>query len=157
MKLLKHVDGIGRSGQVVTVSPSFFNNKLRPTRSAQLIIEKSVQEEQHQAEAQRHELEKRCLDLRGIVSQTTIGIHRKVGPDGKLYGGVGPRLVMDELFEALKDDILRRKEVTIASIQDIKGNEVRNNDIRETGRYEARLNLTSGISATFKINIEPVA
>ena len=153
VKMLKHVAGTGQAGQVVMVTPAFYNNKLRPTKSAEMITDEQVQKEQATAAAAEKETKGKATQLKEKLSDFTLTVTRKAGPDGKLFGGIGPKVVADELKSHVGDDFLGNKGVKISGLLSSDRKKIRG-DIKQTGEYGVSIELTKGISAEFSLVVQ---
>jgi large subunit ribosomal protein L9 len=150
VKMLKYVEGTGHIGEIVMVTPAFFQNKLRPTVSAIMISDEEVEKERAELEAVEKIARDKAEALKERLADLSISLNRKAGPDGHLFGGIGPKLIIEELGKNLDDDFLKSKSVKIVSITDAKGVEL-GGDIKHTGTYQVSLSLTKGIAAPFDI------
>ena len=153
VKMLKYLEGTGHVGEVVMVTPAFFNNKLRPTSSAVIISDEEVAKERAEGEALEKETNAKAESLKERMEDLCLKLKRKAGPDGQLFGGIGPKTIMDELNQVLADDFLHHKGVKIAAITDSDGKDLRG-DIKHTGEFGATLSLTKDISSTFAIIVD---
>ena len=153
VKLLKHVAGTGQAGDVIMVTPAFFNNKLRPTNSAKMISDEAVETERAEAAALAESTMAAAKELKEEISDMTLKLIRKAGPTGQLFGGVSPKCVMDELQNVVNNDHLNGKGVKISELLDGDGKKMRG-DIKHTGEFGARIVLADDISAKFTISIE---
>lgn len=155
VKLLKHVAGTGQAGEVVMVTPPFFNNKLRPTKSAELITDEQVELEKAEAALAEEERQSRAASLKEQIEGAPLLLTRKAGPDGQLFGGIGAKNIIDELKSSTgADDFLGRKDVKITALVDGDGKKMRG-DIKHTGLFKASLSLTQAITATVTIQVDP--
>jgi large subunit ribosomal protein L9 len=152
VKLLKTVEGTGQKGDVVQVTPAFFQNKLQRTQSAEIISDEEVEKMESEKEAAEKEEQEKATSLKEALEEKTITITRKAGPDGQLFGGIGPKVIMDEVQNILQDDFLNQKGVKIAAIMDENGKKMRS-DIKHTGDFAAKLALAKNIAAEFKISV----
>lgn len=153
VKLLKHVAGTGQAGEVVKVTPAFFNNRLRPTSLAKLISEEELEQEQTANAVARLEQDRVAQTMKDRIEALSFCLKRKVGPNGQLFGGVGPKVIMDELYDAIPDDFLTQKTVKIATLTDEHGKKIQG-DIKSVGLFKASITLTSDYSATLDLKIE---
>jgi large subunit ribosomal protein L9 len=153
VKMLKHVAGTGQAGDVVMVTPAFFNNKLRPTKSAEVISDEEVAREQAQAASLEKEVNSKATQLKEKLSELTLTIRRKAGPDGQLFGGIGPKVIIEELRKETNDEFLDRKGVKVLSLLDPDGKKMRG-DIKHIGDYGASISLTKDISVKFTISVD---
>ena len=153
VKMLKYVEGTGHLGEIVMVTPAFFQNKLRPSASAIMITDEEVMKEKSEAETLEKETRAKAEALRERIVDLSLLLKRKAGPDGHLFGGIGPKCIMEELEKSTNDDFLKQKGVKIISITNEDGSDV-NGDIKHTGVFKASLSLTKDVSGSFGIIVE---
>jgi large subunit ribosomal protein L9 len=153
VKLLKHVAGTGQAGDVVLVTPSFLNNKLRSTKSAELISDEDVEKERSEAEQKENETKAKAEELQAKLSDLTLTVSRKAGPDGQLFGGIGAKVIVSELQDILGEEFLGEKGVKISELLDENGKKMRG-DIKHTGEFAARIALMKGVSAKITVLVE---
>lgn len=142
--LLEDVDGLGRSGDVVSAKPGFVRNFLLPQKKAvvadtrTLRMQTRLKEERlKKATIDQQEGEALAARLNGFILPIVV----KVDPDGKMYGSVSThdiaRLLQENGFE------VERKYVVL--IQPIK----------VPGTYQIQLKLKEGVPASFTLEITP--
>ena len=153
VKMLKYVEGTGHVGEIVMVTPAFFQNKLRPSASAVMITDEEVIKAKLEAEALEKKTSEKAEALKERLDAVSIIFRRKAGPDGHLFGGIGPKCIMEELDTTINDDFLKQKSVKVISIMNDDGSEM-NGDIKHTGVFKASLSLTKDISVSFGIIVE---
>eukprot|EP00980_Cylindrotheca_fusiformis_P019447 scaffold6708_cov134-Cylindrotheca_fusiformis.AAC.17 len=153
VKLLKHVAGSGQAGEVILVTPAFFNNKLRPMQAAEMISDEEVAEELAKKEAKEKEERAKAEELKETLDAIALQLKRKAGPDGQLFGGIGPKTIMSELQAEVNDDYLNNKWVKVTEVLNEDGKKIRG-DIKHTGDFGAKISLLSGISAKIDISVE---
>ena len=153
VKMLKYVEGTGHVGEIVMVTPAFFQNKLRPSSSAAMITDGEVMKAKMEAEILDKETFAEAEALKERIADVSIVIRRKAGPDGHLFGGIGPKCAMEELEKSIQNDFLKQKGIKIISIMNEDGSEL-DGDIKHTGVYKASLSLTKDISGMFGIIVE---
>ena len=141
--LLKNVDKLGYTNEVVTVKPGYGRNFLIPqgyailaTASAkkahaEVMRQKSHKESKMLAEAQ---------ELAAKLADVSISIATKAGENGKIYGSINT-IQLAEALKAAGHDI------------DRKSLKIKDEPIREVGTYEAEANLYKGVKQTFKIEV----
>jgi ribosomal protein L9 len=158
VKLLKYVAGTGQAGDVVLVTPPFFNNKLRPTQLAEIISDQQVQEERATAVQLRQEQEARATVVKTVLEGEPLVLMRKSGPDGRLFGGVGPKLLMEEFKKKVpaEKDFFDSKGVQVTALMDENGKKIRG-DIKRTGSFQANLSLTKNIMASVHVEVRAEA
>lgn len=155
VKMTKHVAGTGSAGDVVLVTPAFYNNKLRPTQSAIPISDEQVEKEQSEKQAQIEATNAAATKLKEQLEADdfVLVIQKSAGPEGQLFGGVGAKLILKELQTNTGDDYLNQKQVKVTGVtQD--GKKIRG-DIKHTGDdYQVTLSLTKEISAKFNVSVQ---
>ena len=141
--LLKNVDKLGYTNEVVTVKPGYGRNFLIPqgyailaTASAkkahaEVMRQKSHKESKMLAEAQ---------ELAAKLADVSVSIATKAGENGKIYGSINT-IQLAEALKAAGHDI------------DRKSLKIKDEPIREVGTYEAEANLYKGVKQTFKIEV----
>ena len=141
--LLKNVDKLGYTNEVVTVKPGYGRNFLIPqgyailaTASAkkahaEVMRQKSHKESKMLAEAQ---------ELAAKLADVSVTIATKAGENGKIYGSINT-IQLAEALKAAGHDI------------DRKSLKIKDEPIREVGTYEAEANLYKGVKQTFKIEV----
>jgi large subunit ribosomal protein L9 len=142
--LLDDVDGLGRSGDVVTAKPGFIRNFLLPQKKA-VIADKNTlkmqarlkEEREKKAAVDRKEAEELAAKLAGVVISTEV----KIDPEGKMYGSVTSldiaRLIQAEGYP------IERKNVLLS------------HPIKNLGRHTVELKLKEGVPASFMLEVIP--
>lgn len=142
--LLDDVDGLGRSGDVVTAKPGFIRNFLLPQKKA-VIADKNTlkmqarlkEEREKKAAVDRKEAEGLAAKLAGVVISTEV----KIDPEGKMYGSVTSldiaRLIQAEGYP------IERKNVLLS------------HPIKNLGRHTVELKLKEGVPASFTLEVIP--
>jgi large subunit ribosomal protein L9 len=101
--LLKDVDGLGEAGSVVDVSAGYLRNYLAPKKLAQSATPASIaaaerrREQAEQAERMQVERER---DTAALLSKTVLTIPHQAGEDGRLFGTVTAKEIVDALRQA---------------------------------------------------------
>eukprot|EP00527_Entomoneis_sp_CCMP2396_P008309 CAMPEP_0198144512 /NCGR_PEP_ID=MMETSP1443-20131203/16414_1 /TAXON_ID=186043 /ORGANISM="Entomoneis sp., Strain CCMP2396" /LENGTH=248 /DNA_ID=CAMNT_0043807919 /DNA_START=181 /DNA_END=927 /DNA_ORIENTATION=- len=155
VKMLKYVAGTGQAGEVVLVTPPYFNNKLRPTKSAELISDEQVQLENKEHEAEEKETLEQATSLQSLLTQEglSLTITSKAGPAGQLFGGIGPKGILDTLKDQVSHPYWEshKKSVKIVSVME-DGKKMRG-DIKHTGEYSVSVALTRDITAKVPLQV----
>lgn len=154
VKLLQHVAGTGQAGDIVQVSPAFYNNQLRPKHLAQIISDEQVALDQAAAAAAWEATQATALRLRARLEAAPLVLKRKA--DGhNLFGGVGVKVIVDELKVAHPEqaEFLSGKSVKVTALLDGNGKKMRG-DIKQTGSFAAIVALTKEISAKVAIEVQ---
>jgi large subunit ribosomal protein L9 len=138
--LLEDVESLGRRGEPIDVAPGYLRNYLIPRRLAAPATTGSLEEAQRRqaaaekAEAARAEREKKAASL---LSKTVLTIHQRAGEDGKLFGSVGAKEIVDAIHEA-RDLRLDRRQIKLEQ------------PIREIGTHMVEIELADGAVASVK-------
>ena len=103
--LLENVENLGNIGDLVKVKPGYGRNYLLPQGKAALATPENMKE----IEARRAELEKAAAEelaaaktRAGAIEGMELVIPANAGPEGKLFGSVGPIDIADA-FEKVQD------------------------------------------------------
>jgi len=138
--LLEDVEELGQRGDPVDVSPGYLRNYLIPRKLAAPATPGALQEAQRRraaaekAEQARAQREEQAADL---LSKTVLTIHQRAGEDGKLFGSVGAKEIVDAILEA-RDLRIDRRKVRLEQ------------PIREIGTHMVEIELADGAIATVK-------
>lgn len=138
--LLQQVDSLGERGDVVDVSPGYLRNYLAPRKLAQPATKAGIAEAQRRAEAAERALREqaeRADEHAALLTRTVLTIPRPAGDDGRLYGSVTPKDIVDAIDQARGIRVDRRK---------IQLNE----PIRATGTHTVTVELHGGVTADIK-------
>ena len=107
--LLENVENLGSIGDLVKVKPGYGRNYLLPQGKAALATPENMKE----IEARRAELEKAAGEERaaakaraGAIEGMELVISANAGPEGKLFGSVGPIDIADA-FEKVQVEVER--------------------------------------------------
>ena len=152
VKLLKHVEGTGHVGDIIMVAPAFFQNKLKKSNSAIRITDEEAAKENAEKKAKAKEVLDAAKDIQEKIENLNISLSKKAGPDGHLFGGVGRKLILDELRKQFPKGAINGKQVKITSIIDQDKNDL-TQDIKEIGEYKATISLLKDVSATFSVSV----
>jgi large subunit ribosomal protein L9 len=138
--LLEDVEDLGQRGEPVDVSPGYLRNYLIPRKLAAPATPGALEEAQRRrdaaekAERRRAEREGRAAEL---LSKTVLTIHQRAGEDGRLFGSVGAKEIVDAIREA-RDLRIDRRKVRLEQ------------PIREIGTHMVEIELADGAVATVK-------
>ena len=107
--LLENVENLGSIGDLVKVKPGYGRNYLLPQGKAALATPENMKE----IEARRAELEKLAAEelaaaktRAGTIEGMELVIPANVGPEGKLFGSVGPIDIADA-FDKVQVEVER--------------------------------------------------
>ena len=140
--LLDDVKGRGKKDDVIEVAGGFgqfllSQNKAMKATDENLESLHKKQEEQFEAEQRHLALMKK---LKNEIDHKHISIPIQVGKDGKLFGSVTTKHIV-EAFEKEHDITLDKKKIEVSS------------DINSVGIYTVMVHLHKGIDAQFELHI----
>ena len=141
--LLDKVENLGDIGDLVKVKPGYARNFLLPHGKATLATKENLAE----VEARRAELEKAAAEELAaakaraqLIEGMQLVIPANVGPEGKLFGSVGP-IDIEEAFEKVGVEVAKA--------------EVRMPDgpIHEVGDYTIGLHLHPEVNVDITVRV----
>lgn len=138
--LLQDVDSLGERGQAIDVSPGYLRNYLIPRKLAQPATPGALEEAQRRREAAEKADKARSereAQAAGLLGKTVLTIHQRAGEDGKLFGSVGAKEIVDALREA-RDLRIEKKRVRLEQ------------PLREVGTFMVEIELADGTVAAVK-------
>lgn len=141
--LLEKIRNLGNLGDEVKVKPGFGRNFLVPQGKAVF----ATAQNRSKFEARRADLEKTAAaalanakSRADVLSALTIEIKVKASEEGKLFGSVTPKDIIDAI--AAKGQSITKSEI-----------EVPKGVIRQIGEYDIKIHLYSDLAATIKVNV----
>lgn len=138
--LLQDVEDLGERGDAVDVAPGYLRNYLVPRKLAAPATPGALEEARRRRDAAektakaRAEREEKAAEL---LSKTVLTIYQRAGEDGKLFGSVGAKEIVDALRDA-RDLRIDRRKVRLEQ------------PIREVGTHMVEIELSDGAVATVK-------
>jgi len=141
--LIKDVDHLGRSGDIVAVKPGYARNFLIPmgcgvmaTKQALSMRARLVAEREKQAQEDRKDAEAMAKRLASMALQIQV----KVDPDGHMYGSVTAADIIDLLEN--QGISLEKKQVDLR------------HPLKELGTHRIAFKFKEGIVASCELTIE---
>jgi ribosomal protein L9 len=171
IKMLTSVPNIGQAGDILFVSSAVFQNQLQKQKKARLIsaeevalIEAEKQKEEEEATQKAIEtkkmMEEKMLESLGEECSTdqdicgvALTMKKKAGPEGNLFGGINPKMIMEELTKTFPSGNWEGKQVKLTDMKDSDGNDVKKKDIKHTGEYTCVVKLGSDVDVTFILSV----
>ncbi len=98
--LLEDVESLGERGEAIDVAPGYLRNYLIPRKLAQPATPGALEEAQRRKEAAEKAEKARAereAQAAGLLGKTVLTIHQRAGEDGKLFGSVGAKEIVDAL------------------------------------------------------------
>jgi len=145
--LLKDVDKLGESGDVIDVSPGYLRNYLVPRKLAQAATPAAIAD----AERRRDAAEKAVADAAAkaeetavLLRKTVLTISHQAGDDGRLFGSVTSQEIVDAIRQA-RGVRLDKRRVRLEE------------PIRTTGTHMVSVEVSDGVTADIKTIVTPTA
>jgi large subunit ribosomal protein L9 len=142
--LLSDVEHVGLRGDVVSVARGYARNYLLPRRLAEEATPALVAELQKRDSLRaRHEAKTadQANEIAAALAKTVLRFEVKAGPTGSLFGSVTPTDIADELWNAEKIRVDRRK--------------IETDPIKRIGRYEVPIGLFENVRVEVKTEVVP--
>ena len=109
-------------------------------------------------DGQRRSRRRSTADESSSISSSICGValemKRRAGPEGNLFGGVTPRMILDGLKARYPAGSWDGKLVKVTTVKDAEsGNEIKTKDIKRIGEYTITVMLWKDIDVTFILSI----
>jgi large subunit ribosomal protein L9 len=140
---LEEVEGSGRTGEVRNVADGYARNYLLPRKLAVPATEHNVRIAQARAEAEAKRQAKLDADAQVVAQKLpglTITIEVRVGEQGRLYGSVTARDIVEALEKPL-GMLLEHRQVELEE------------PIRQVGLFEVPLRLSRNVRANVQVAV----
>ena len=100
--LTKDVKGHGKRGEIIDFNLGFANHLIRSGQAIPVTNEnlKLLDEQKKQAEFEEEKRVNEMKELKKLIEETPIKIGVKVGAEGKLFGSVSSKQIVDTFFKA---------------------------------------------------------
>jgi large subunit ribosomal protein L9 len=138
--LLEDVEKLGQRGDPIDVAPGYLRNYLIPRKLAMPATDSALEEAQRRreaAESAERERAAREAEAASLLSKTVLTIYQRAGEDGKLFGSVGPKEIVDAIDDARGVRIDKRKVLL-------------DEPIREIGTHMVEIAIADGGTAAVK-------
>ncbi len=142
--LREDIDGLGKSGELVTIKDGFGRNYLLPRKKAVLANEQNLRQLEHEKSvitARSAKLKGAAEELARKVGSMKVSIKRKVGEQDKLFGSVTALDIAEAV--AAQGQTIDRRAIHLAD------------PIKSTGHYEVELRLHREVVAKIKVEVVP--
>lgn len=110
--LLSDVKKVGKKGQVIEVSDGYGANYLIPNKLAVKATKTSmdIKQKQDDEEALRQEhLKQEAIKLKSELENLTLEIKAKAGKDGKMFGAISSKQIVEEYKKQFNIELDKRK------------------------------------------------
>ena len=145
--LLKDVDKLGESGDVIDVSPGYLRNYLVPRKLAQPATPASIADAERRRDAAEKavaEAAAKAEETAGLLRKTVLTISHQAGDDGRLFGSVTSQEIVDAIRQA-RGVRLDKRRVRLEE------------PIRTTGTHMVSVEVSDGVTADIKTIVTPTA
>jgi large subunit ribosomal protein L9 len=145
--LLKDVDTLGESGDVIDVSPGYLRNYLVPRKLAQPATPASIADSERRRESAERavaEAATKAEETAALLRKTVLTIAHQAGDDGRLFGSVTSQEIVDAIRQARSVRLDKRR---------VKLEE----PIRTTGTHMVSVEVSDGVTAEIKTIVTPTA
>ena len=141
--LLQDVKKVGKKGYIVKVSDGYgqnflIKNKLAVKETA--TAKKIVDEQKEQEKLQDIENKNKALKLKEVIEGLTLEFVLKSGKDGKTFGSVSTKMVVDQLRDQYDIKVDKRKFIDARPIGAL-------------GYTNLKVELYKGVIATVKVHL----
>jgi large subunit ribosomal protein L9 len=143
--LLQDVDKVGLRGEVVSVARGYMRNYLAPRRLAEEATPARIAHlEKRNAQRARQEAAtfEQAQEIADRLGRAELRFDVNAGPQGTLFGSVTPTDIADEIWQALRVRVDRRKIDLPESIKRI-------------GRYTIPIEVFTDVTAEVRVLVVP--
>lgn len=141
--LLERIARLGTVGDVVNVKNGYARNFLIPLKKALRASEankKVFEEKRAEIEAKNAESKKGAEDIAAKLNGTNLVLIRQASQEGKLYGSIGVRDVVEALKEAGHD--VQKSQVVMSGA------------IKTIGQHPVRITLHADVTANVTVDVQ---
>lgn len=171
IKMLTSVPNVGQAGDIIFVSSAVFQNQLQKQKKARLISADEVALIEAEKQKEDKEARQKAVETKKMMEETmfesmgeecstdqdicgvALTMKRKAGPEGNLFGGINPKMIMEGLAESFPDGSWEGKQVKLTDMKDSDGKDVKKKDIKHTGEYTCIVKLGSDVDVTFILSV----
>ena len=142
--LLSDVKKVGKKGSIVEVSDGYGANFLIPNKLAVKVTKTSMDIKNKQDDDKAKQDEQNRLDavaLKEKMDNLTLELKAKVGKDGKMFGAVSTKQIVEEYKKQFDIELDKRKIIDSKSISSL-------------GYTKIKIELYKNVIATITIHIE---
>lgn len=120
--LLSDVKKVGKKGAVIEVSDGYGANYLIPNKLAVKATKTSmeIKQKQDDTEALRQEtLKQEAIVLKDKIEKLTLELKAKTGKDGKMFGAISSKQIVEEYKKQFDVELDKRKFVDVNSVSSL--------------------------------------
>ena len=142
--LLSDVKKVGKKGSIVEVSDGYGANFLIPNKLAVKVTKTSMDIKNKQDDDKAKQDEQNRLDavaLKEKMENLTVELKAKVGKDGKMFGAISTKQIVEEYKKQFDIELDKRKIIESKSISSL-------------GYTKIKIELYKNVIATITVHIE---
>lgn len=141
--LLKDVKKIGKKNQIVEVSNGYANNYLIPNKLAVAVTKTSLdikKGEEDEIKKEQEVLKQEAIKIKEQLNNIEIVIGTKIGQEGKIFGSISSKMIVDQLKKEFDISIDKRKFIGFENINQL-------------GYTKIRVELYKGVIGEIKVQV----
>lgn len=142
--LKENIKGVGKKDEIIEVKDGYANNFLFAQNKAVPATEENIKKLQNKAEKNKkdHAKEvKKAEEIKGKINNKEIVLAVKAGENGKVFGSIGSKEIVDEVKKVFGLTIDKKK---------IDGE---NSRMKELGIHDVEVKLHSEVKAILKVKL----
>ena len=142
--LKENIKGVGKKDEIIEVKDGYANNFLFAQNKAVPATEENLKKLQNKAEKNKkdHAKEvKKAEEIKGKINNKEIVLAVKAGENGKVFGSIGSKEIVDEVKKVFGLAIDKKK---------IDGE---NSRMKELGVHDVEVKLHSEVKAILKVKL----
>ncbi len=141
--LLKDVKKVGKKNQIVEVSNGYANNYLIPNKLAVAVTKTSLdikKGEEDEIKKEQEVLKQEALKIKEQLNNIEIVIGTKIGQEGKIFGSISSKMIVDQLKKEFDISIDKRKFIGFENINQL-------------GYTKIKVELYKGVIGEIKVQV----
>ncbi len=142
--LKENIKGVGKKDEIIEVKDGYANNFLFAQNKAVPATDENLKKLKNKAEknVKDHEKEvKKAEEIKGKINNKEITLAVKAGENGKVFGSIGSKEIVDEVKKVFGLTIDKKK---------IDGE---NSRMKELGLHDVEVKLHSEVKAILKVKL----
>ena len=143
--LTQDIKGVGKKDEIINANDGYARNFLFPKNMALEATKDNLLKLQAKKDSQTHKKNLEIEEFKKqaeIINKLTLEIKVKAGANGKIFGGVTPKEISEELNKQHKIQIDKKKIVLKETIKNV-------------GRFTVDIKFGDGVNAKLTLNIIP--
>ena len=143
--LLQDIKNVGKKDEIINANDGYARNFLFPKNLALEATKDNLLKLQAKKDSQAHKKNLEIEEFKKqaeIINKIILELKVKAGENGKIFGGVTPREISEELEKQHKLQIDKKKIIVKETIKNI-------------GRFSVDVKFGEGVNAKLALNIIP--